>query len=163
MRPGWSRKLNLAFIVLVPVLLVLGQEAWYDFWNLDGFFWPESGHRRIEDMAAVLKRIKAPARWCYPSENKLNLLQQSYYWDTTFNHCVVSIQPATDFIEKDFAGRETDGYAKRFYRATLGSYVCEVTLSTDRGDDRIVGSDCYYGLFRSKDDKGVGMTDDPFG
>ncbi|MFP3344602.1 hypothetical protein R0J87_19185, partial [Halomonas sp. SIMBA_159] len=54
-------------------------------------------------------------------------------------------------------------YIRRFYRASTGDKVCEVTLSTVFGNDRIVGSDCYYGIFYEIDDTGVGMTADPFG
>ena len=52
---------------------------------------------------------------------------------------------------------------KRYYRAETGPLFCEVTLSTVRGDERTVGSDCYYGLFEHDADEGVGMTDDPLG
>jgi len=158
MRLRWSWKLSLALVVLSPVLLILGDETWLYFRYLDSLFWPASAHRRIEDRAAILVRIKGPARWCYMSENKLNLLQKNFDWDTSFKECVANIKPVSDFIEQD-----KDYYIKRFYRAAKGDYFCEVTLSTVRDDDRIVGSDCYYGLFQRKDDKGVGMTDDPFG
>ncbi|KQQ71241.1 MULTISPECIES: hypothetical protein [unclassified Rhizobium] len=130
---------------------------WQPWETADLLFWPTSAHRRIDDMAAILRTTKGPARWCVPSTNAANLAVHSREGQAEFSACVSHIEPASDFYEtpKD--------YIQRFYRAKRGSLICEVNLSTVWNDDRIVGSDCYYGLFREKDDTGVGMTNDKFG
>lgn len=106
-------------------------------------------------MAKIIRKIEGPARWCYPSQNPLNLDHQ--FRDLTAA-CLANITPAGDFEEI-----YPEDYIRRFYRASLGDKFCEVTLSTVWNDDRIVGSDCYYGLFLKDDDTGPGLTDDPFG
>jgi len=71
--------------------------------------------------------------------------------------------PVSEFTS-ELRGRSTDYYLKRFYRAEVGDKFCEVTLSRfDDGDERLVGSDCYLGLFPKAKDTGIGMTDDKFG
>ncbi|MBW6421134.1 hypothetical protein KX729_06735 [Rhizobium sp. XQZ8] len=125
---------------------------------MDRFAWPQSAKDRIENMASTLRRIKGPARWCYPSTNPANLYRADRAIWSEINQCMTEIAPVSDYIE--VYPRE---YMKRFYRANLGDKFCEVTLSTVYNDDRIVGSDCYYGLFPKDKDTGVGMTDDKFG
>ncbi|MDF1871894.1 hypothetical protein [Vannielia sp.] len=119
----------------------------------DRFAWPQSAEARIEEMAEILRRIEGPARWCYASEHSGNLASGH---KAELGRCFSRLAPASDFIEM-----YPRDYIKRFYRAREGTLFCEATLSTVWNDDRIVGADCYYGLFQRDD--GVGMTDDPFG
>ncbi len=129
----------------------------YDSLSPDRYSWPISAQKRIEGMAEIIHRIEGPARWCYPSRNALNLNRDGRFRDQTAA-CLSEITPASDFEEID-----PNAYIRRFYRGSAGDMFCEVTLSTVRNNDRIVGSDCYYGLFYNDDDTGLGMTDDPFG
>jgi hypothetical protein len=130
---------------------------WQPWETADVLFWPTSAQGRIDEMASILRTIKGPARWCYPSKHASNLAETSRERRADFSACVPQIEPASDF-------RETPKeYIQRLYRAKHGSLICEVNLSTMWNADRIVGSDCYYGLFREEDDTGVGMTDDKFG
>ncbi|MFM2278914.1 MAG: hypothetical protein RLZZ444_1145 [Pseudomonadota bacterium] len=121
--------------------------------------WPQSAHAHIEEMASILRRMRAPASWCTPSRNPANI----YVFDPKeqeqiFGSCLSLIEPASDFLET-----EPGHYVKRFYRAEVGDKFCEVTLSTVNDDERIVGSDCYFAFFPKVKDTGTGMTDDPFG
>lgn len=140
------------------ILMTIASCLWQPWERADFLLWPYSAEGRIEEMASILQRIKAPARWCQPSEHSSNLVRDGGSMQSEFNACVVEIKPAGDFIET-----EKNEYLQRYYRARRGSYVCEVNLSTVWNDRRIVGSDCYFGLFREQDDTGVGMTDDEFG
>ena len=121
----------------------------------DRFAWPNSGAARIQEMAEILRRIEGPARWCAPSQHPKNIAAVA---DAETRACIAKIGPAAEpdeVIER--------GYIKQFFRATSGGKFCEVTFSTVFGNDRVVGSDCYFGLFERRDDEGLGMTDDPFG
>lgn len=109
-------------------------------------------------MSSILRRIKGRARWCDSSKNTANLYISEPAIRDEFGKCISTITPASDYVEIYLRN-----YMKRFYRANLGDKFCEVTLSTVYNDDRIVGSDCYYGLFPKDKDTGVGMTDDKFG
>lgn len=109
-------------------------------------------------MASILRSIEGPARWCYPSRNTLNLVNGGHELREQLEQCVARISPASDFEEVYHKA-----YIRRFYRASMGDKICEVTLSTVWNNDRIVGSDCFYGFFHDEDDTGVGMTADPFG
>jgi hypothetical protein len=144
-----------AFLAVVLMLV-------YDYNKatlMDRFLWPTSAHQRIEGMASILRRIRQPARWCYSSDNPANI----YAFDPKekeqdFGRCMSSIEPVSEFQET-----MPGYYVRRFYRAAIGDKFCEVTLSTVYEDDRIVGSDCYFGLFPKAKDAGVGMTNDKFG
>lgn len=139
-------------------VISLGSLLTWEFRSSDRFSWPNSAHRRIENMASILRSIEGPARWCYPSRNTLNLFNEEHGIKEQLYQCISRISPASDFEEV-----YPNGYIRRFYRASIGEKICEVTLSTVWDNNRIVGSDCYYGIFRDKDDTGVGMTADPFG
>jgi len=145
-----------ALIACVAVLLagLVGFSAA----KVDMFFWPHSAHNRIEKMAAIIRRIEGPARWCSPSVDPRNQVRVADGFQEELRQCLAAISPASDFQEI----YEND-YIRRFYRATIQDRFCEVTLSTVWGNDRIVGFDCYYGLFEQSDDTGIGMTADPFG
>lgn len=121
----------------------------------DRLAWPDSGTARIEEMAQVLRRIEGAARWCYPSQHPKNVAAVA---NKETRACIAQITPAAAPVEVS-----ERAYIKQFYRASSGDHFCEVTLSTVFGNDRVVGSDCYFGLFERRDDEGVGMTDDPFG
>jgi hypothetical protein len=149
---------RIARFLLISVLLLAGYTTWDAVRGMDRYFWPQSAKDRIENMASILRRIEAPARWCYPSDNAANLDDGGRVARTEIGKCLGSIKPAGDHIEV-----YPRDYMKRFYRANLGDKFCEVTLSTVYNDNRIVGSDCYYGLFPKDKDTGVGMTDDKFG
>jgi hypothetical protein len=122
----------------------------------DAIFWPKSAQDRIASMAKVLRKIEVPARWCTPIRH-INSVPEKI-GDPRLRACIAQIQPVSDYVE-----HYPRDHMKRFYRGRVEGYFCEVTLSTVFNDDRIVGSDCFYGLFRDGDDIGVGMTDDPFG
>jgi hypothetical protein len=139
-------------------VIVLGGLLIWEFRDSDRFSWPNSAHRRIENMASILRSIEGPARWCYPSGNTLNLFNGDHEIKEQLEQCISRISPASDFEEV-----YPKEYIRRFYRASMGDKICEVTLSTVWDNDRIVGSDCYYGIFHDKDDTGVGMTADSFG
>lgn len=147
-----GKKLRLAALILA----VAGPLAWISLARPDALYWPGSAHERIEEMAGILRKIRAPARWCSPSSHPANLVAKLDA--EQIGACLARIEPASDNIEV-----HAKEYMKRFYRATTGGLLCEVTLSSTYNEDRIVGSDCYYGLFPTSDDTGVGMTDDPFG
>ena len=126
----------------------------------DAVAWPTSAHARIEAKAQIIRKIEGPARWCSSSSHPANIENMD---DDETRHararaCMAKIEPVSDFIE-----RHANEYMLRFYRADLGDEFCEATLSHVWNDERIVGSDCYYGLFKKEDDEGIGMTDDPFG
>lgn len=121
----------------------------------DALYWPRSAEERIEEMAEILQRLGAPARWCYPSSHPHNIAQNARL---RLGACLTQIAPLGPSIEQ-----YPRAYVKQFYGARIGSETCEVTLSTVWNDDRIVGADCYYGLFKNTDYQGSGMTDDPFG
>ncbi|MFP3383681.1 hypothetical protein [Tritonibacter sp. SIMBA_163] len=144
-------------LISLGVLSVASLLIW-EFRSSDRFTWPDSAHRRIEQMASVLRKIEGPARWCSPSRNTLNLVNKDLEIREQLSQCMSEISPAGSFEEV-----YPNDYIRRFYRASTGDKVCEVTLSTVFGNDRIVGSDCYYGIFYEIDDTGVGMTADPFG
>lgn len=108
-------------------------------------------------MASVLREIEGPARWCYRSSNEDNLLNKDGSWRVELSQCISKIAPVSDFEEIN-----ENEYIRRFYRASVDGRFCEVTLSTVWRDDRIVGSDCYFGLFDQLDDTGIGLTADPF-
>lgn len=127
--------------------------ATHDFLASDQVRWPTSGEERIEGHVEFLKEIERPSSSCYPSRNLLAINDRD-----ELSACTVKLEPVSDPIE--FYPRE---YIKRFYRGDHGDLFCEYTISTVFNIDRIVGSDCYYGLFRKEDDTGIGMTDDPFG
>jgi hypothetical protein len=141
------------FLVLLVCVFCI-----FEFKSTDRFSWPKSAHNRIEGMASTLRSIEGPAKWCSPSGNSLSLLNHSDNVQSLLNECIASILPASEFEE--IWPRD---YMRRFYRAPLGDKFCEVTLSTVWNNDRIVGSDCYYGLFYKREDTGVGLTADPFG
>lgn len=110
-------------------------------------------------MASIIRRIKSPARWCYPSRNPENIYNfDRRQAEQDFGRCLSAIAPVGDFQET-----MPGYYVKRLYRAEVGDKFCEVTLSTVFEDDRIVGSDCYFGFFPKARDTGIGMTDDKFG
>ncbi|MGH1467099.1 MAG: hypothetical protein ACRBBQ_17230 [Cognatishimia sp.] len=124
-------------------------------WPTDRFNWPESGEKRIDEMARILHRIKGPARWCSASRNPLSVATQHRL---EVKNCMAKIEATSlPFI----AAR--DGALKQFWSAREAGFVCEVTLATVKGNNRVVGSDCYYGLFHGQDYEAEGMTDDPFG
>ncbi|MGV3550755.1 hypothetical protein [Rhizobium sp.] len=160
--PGnWSTgKKVAAAMLLVLLLLVLGTGFEDNKPMLtDRFLWPKSAHERIENMASIIRRIKSPARWCDRSNNPENIYDfDPKEEEQDFGRCLSAITPVSDF-------RETSPghYIKRFYRAEIGDKFCEVTLSTVFEDDRIVGSDCFFGFFPKARDTGIGMTDDKFG
>jgi hypothetical protein len=139
-------------------VIVLGGLLIWDFRSSDRFSWPNSAHRRIENMASVLRSIEGPARWCDPSRNTLNLANGNHEIKEQLQQFISRISPASNFEEV-----HPKGYIRRFYRASIGEKFCEVTLSTVWDDDRVVGSDCFYGIYHEEDDQGVGMTADPFG
>lgn len=142
--------------VLLFILVIAGPLTWNAVRGLDQLFWPQSARDRIENMASILRRIQAPSgNWCHPSDNSANLAKDR---QDEMDKCITSIVPAGDYIE-DHPGE----YIKRFYRSSLGDRFCEVTLSTVYGNKRIVGSDCYFGLFLKEEDTGLGLTDDKFG
>ena len=157
-RAFWRKAAVLATLIFAPLIFALLLSLHYEA-KLDKLYWPTSGQSRIEDMASILRRMREPARWCYPSGSPDNL----YVFDPDeaekeFGRCISSIAPASDFQET-----EPHYYIKRFYRADIGDRFCEFTLSTVYDNDRLVGSDCYFGLFSKEKDTGVGMTDDEFG
>lgn len=119
----------------------------------DRLGWPTSGEKRIVRGVELVKEIKGPYRSCYMTRNSLAIRDRD-----ELSACTVKLEPVSDPIEV-----YPRGYIKQFYRGDHGDLFCEYTMSTFFGNDRIVGSDCYYGLFRKKDDTGIGMTDDPFG
>ena len=139
-------------------VIVLGGLLIWEFRNSDRFSWPNSAHHRIENMASILRSIEGPARWCNLLRNSLNPYNGVYEIQEHLEQCISRISPASDFEEV-----HPKEYIRRFYRASMEGKICEVTLSTVWDNDRIVGSDCYYGIFYDKDDTGVGMTADPFG
>lgn len=139
---------------ILALVVICAAVAFY-FRNYDTLYWPASAEGRIEEMASILRKIEGPARWCYPSINPKNTYIIA---DVTADLCFAKIEAVSPFIELG----QSD-YIKRYYRASVGSKFCEVTLSAVWNDDRIVGSDCYYGIFDQTDDEGIGMTDDPFG
>lgn len=143
---------RVAFGLIVAALSTL---ALFGISQSDRFAWPNSGAARIEEMAEILRRIEGPARWCAPSQHPKNIAVLA---DAETRACMAKIAPAAEPDEV-----YERGYIKQFYRATSGDKFCEVTLSTVFGNDRVVGSDCYFGLFERRDDEGLGMTDDPFG
>lgn len=125
----------------------------------DRLFWPSSAHNRIEKMASVLRFIEGPAKWCYASTHSLNLVNQNGYPKDLLGRCIQRIEPASNFEEI-----HKKHYIRRIFRAEVErDLFCEVTLSTVWNDERIVDSDCYYGLFKQSDDTGIGLTADPFG
>ena len=124
----------------------------------DKYFWPVSAHGRIEKMASILRSIEGPARWCYPSVNAHKLINQNGYSDERLSRCMSRIAPVSDFEEI-----HEKEYVRRIYRVAIEESFCELTLSTVWNDDRVVGSDYYYGLFERSDDTGIGLTADPFG
>lgn len=124
----------------------------------DRLYWPKSAEHRIETFASDLRRFQGPAQSCYSSSASANLLNKGLGLRSEFGNCVSNITPVSGFIE-EYPGE----YIKRYYRATSGRYLCEVTLSTMRGLERLVGSDCYFGLFEIQENPVVGITDDPFG
>lgn len=125
----------------------------------DRLFWPKSGYSRIDEMAVILRKIEGPAKWCYSSEHEQNLAHQTQRSRIFLEKCISKTQPIGDYEEV-----HKGEYIRRFYRASIeANLFCEVTLSTVRDNDRVVGSDCYYGLFEKSDDTGVGLTADPFG
>lgn len=143
------------------VMLVAGAGlflALYQTWNRDYFRWPASAMERIEESASILRRLKAPARWCYPATSAVGNLWEEDQASSAIADCFSRLAPTSDFVEK--SPRE---YVKRFYGANANGYICEVTLSTVWGNDRVVGSDCYYGIFRQDEFPGIGVTDEPFG
>jgi hypothetical protein len=149
-------KSRTARIVLALIVLIAALPTWNVVAGLDQLFWPQSAKDRIENMASTLRRIQAPSgNWCYPSDNAANLSEDR---QDEMDKCITSIAPVSDYIEE-----HPGEYIKRFYRSSLDDRFCDVTLSTVYRDDRIVGYDCYYGLFLKKEDTGVGMTDDKFG
>jgi hypothetical protein len=157
----WSGKKAIGIIALAALaVMALNMVFEYGRAMLMGEFeWPKSAHIRIEDMASILRRIRAPASWCYPSENPANIyVSDPNEEEQEFGRCMSSIKPVSDFYETD-----PGYYVKRFYRGEVEGKFCEFTLSTVNSDDRIVGSDCYFGLFPKEKDRGVGMTDDKFG
>ncbi|SMP22984.1 hypothetical protein SAMN06265373_104306 [Shimia sagamensis] len=139
-------------VLLISVLFV------FEFKSSDRFSWPKSAHNRIEKMASMIQSIEGPARWCTPSRNPLNLLNSNDNLKSQLNECIAIISPASEFEEV-----YPRDYMRRFYRAQVEGKFCEVTLSTVWNNDRVVGSDCYYGLFDKREDTGVGLTADPFG
>ena len=141
-------------LVLVPLAGILA----FLFRQDDRLFWPSSAHTRIESMASILRELEGPAGWCYPSSNELNLLNQNGNWQIQLSQCMSRIVPVSGFEE--IHERQ---YIRQFYRASVNDKFCEVTLSTVWKDERVVGADCYYGLFDQLDDTGVGLTSDPFG
>ena len=152
-------KIGRRYAIIFVIFLI------FAVWNLfflptvqDTLFWPRSAHQRIEEYASILRRIGGPAKWCYPSRHSDNLLKESPDLDAEAEMCIASIEPASDFI-----ALYPDYYIRRHYRASTETYICEVTLSTVRNNDRTAGSDCYYGLFRKEEEPIVGVTDDPFG
>jgi hypothetical protein len=126
--------------------------------STDRFSWPSSAHARIEESASILRTIEGPARWCYPSVNTNNLAGRLENSRALLGQCMANISAVSEFEEI-----YENAYIRRFYRATVDDFFCEVTLSTVWNNDRIVGSDCYYGLFQHSDDTGIGLTADPFG
>ncbi|MEM1077308.1 MAG: hypothetical protein AAGI09_02170 [Pseudomonadota bacterium] len=109
-------------------------------------------------MASVLREIESPAKWCYPSSNERNLLNQNGSFRVQLSQCLSKVAPVSGFEEI-----QQNEYIRRFYRASVDDRFCEVTLSTVWREDRIVGSDCFYGLFDQSDDTGIGLSADPFG
>jgi len=130
------------------------------FFVLEAPRWPEDGEASIENMANIIRRIERPARWCYPTRNPISV--NYTVKDDRFTRCLRDIRPASDYIGWTGGDYPNGDYIKRFYRAEIEGYFCEVTLSK-MNRERMVGSDCYFGLFREGDDTGLGMTDDPFG
>lgn len=148
------RRIFIGSFVAVLVALLVGEIR-----RSDEYRWPNSAHERIENMASILRSIEGPARWCDPSVNPLNLMNKIDRSKDILGQCISGLQPVSDYEEI-----YNNEYIRRFYRATFDDALfCEVTLSTVWNDDRIVGSDCYYGLFERSDDPGVGLTADPFG
>lgn len=145
-------------LLIVLALAPLAGLLWAFISKDDRLFWPDSAHGRIEEMASILRSIEGPARWCYPSQNALNLVNESERSQEKLNECMSSIAPVSEFEEI-----QQNYHVRRIYRATVNDRICEVTLSTVWRNDRIVGSDCYYGLFNKSDDTGIGLTSDPFG
>lgn len=128
-------------------------------WNRDHFRWPVSAQERIDVMSAFLRKKQGPVSWCEAADSVAsNRWAEFERTSPILADCFSRITPTSDFIEE--APRE---YMKRFYGATTAEYVCEVTLSTVWNEDRFVGSDCYYGIFKKDEFPGVGATDEPFG
>lgn len=151
-----GRRIGAVIALLIAALLVSAHYPWpvvQDF-----LFWPDSAQRRIENRASIIRRIQAPARWCFPSTHAGNLLNRDLSFKEKVNRCIGKIEPVSDFVEN-----EPGKYLKRFYRAEIDGYVCEATLSAIRGDKRFAGFDCYYGLFESEKVPPIGATDDAFG
>ncbi|MDB5551973.1 MAG: hypothetical protein JWL86_1957 [Rhizobium sp.] len=160
--PGsWSKGRTIAAAMISAFVLVVLALV-YDHNKatlMDRFLWPKSAHERIEQMASILRRIRSPARWCYASDNPENIyVFKPHDKEGEMGKCLSSIAPVSNFNEK-----YKNFYIKRFYRAEVGDKFCEVTLSTVFNEDRIVGADCYFGLFPKNKDTGIGMTDDKFG
>ena len=136
------------------ILAAIGDAYWARF--DDALRWPKSGQERIDSMAQFMRENEGRNRSCYDTRNTKSI--DYNHRDGRFGACFKRLEPVSDFIEE-----HPGQYIKRFYRGRIDGYFCEATLSTVHGDDRIVGSDCYYGLFHEGDDTGIGMTDDPFG
>ena len=127
--------------------------------HTDAFSWPESAKNRIEEMAEILRRIEAPASWCYPATSAQGNIEGARHdHPEELAACFAKLAPTSDYNEK--YPRE---YIGRYYGAEAGGFVCEVTLSTNWNEDSVVGSPCYYGFFPVQDFPGLGATDEPFG
>jgi hypothetical protein len=144
------KRLYFSFAV---VLLVASYVSYYRFY--DEMYWPGSAHGRIQSAARAIQENGKTVGGCYSSRNTLNIAEKA---PEALKACLLLIEPIGEFIEEH--PRE---YIKRFYRAHQGGRVCEITLSTTWNENRIVGSDCYYGLFEGSSYEGIGMTDDPYG
>lgn len=158
------------FAFLSGAVLLATMGAWNLFTSMDALFWPQTGRERIEWMASSIQTKKRPTTWCRPSNHPKNTYEFNRDEETSdIGRCLSSIKAASDF-RSDFRGNLEPFYLKRFYRGEIGGSFCEVTLSTFEGndntffgEDRIVGSECYFGIFPKTEDVGIGMTDDKFG
>lgn len=127
-------------------------------WNRDYFRWPKSAEGRIDAMSDILRKLKGPASWCYPATSANGNLAIERRSPPGSDDCFAKLAPTSGYIEQ-----YPQEYMKRSFGAEVDGLVCEVTLSTVWNDDRIVGSDCYYGIFREGEFPGIGATDEPFG